>query len=123
MTAKKKPTPTPRADERVPLVIRCLCEGLSREEITETVLASFPDGLPEPRSLDYLLDEARAVLRQDAQVDPEAAFGLSIRRFDDLYARALAAHDHRACLAIEKERVALLNLHPPAPPPQDQPDS
>ena len=101
-------TSTTRA--RVHVVLELLVCGLSRRQILEHVEKKHPDWQASPRSIDRLIALAHVELEAEARPVRARELAKAIRRLDMLFSRSLAITDFKACLAIERERIQLLNL-------------
>ena len=96
---------TARADQVFDLVIA----GLGRREIIKWIEGKS-DWKIKTRQIDRLIAQAHAILEATAQPHRERELAKAVRRLDMLFARSLQINDFKACLAVEKERIALLKL-------------
>jgi hypothetical protein len=94
-----------RADQVLDLVVA----GLTRREIIKWV-DTKSEWKIKTRQIDRLIARAHAALEATAQPHRERELAKAIRRLDMLFARSLQINDFKACLAVEKERIALLKL-------------
>ena len=94
-----------RADQVLDLVVA----GLTRREIIKWVETKSDWGI-KTRQIDRLIARAHEALEATAQPRRERELAKAIRRLDMLFARSLQINDFKACLAVEKERIALLKL-------------
>jgi hypothetical protein len=94
-----------RADQVLDLVVA----GLTRREIIKWV-DTKSDWKIKTRQVDRLIHRAHEALEKTAAPHRERELAKAIRRLDMLFARSLQINDFKACLAVEKERIALLKL-------------
>ena len=94
-----------RADQVLDLVVA----GLTRREIIKWV-DTKSEWKIKTRQVDRLIARAHEMLEATAQPHRERELAKAIRRLDMLFARSLQINDYKACLAVEKERIALLKL-------------
>jgi hypothetical protein len=94
-----------RAEQVLELVIA----GLTRAQIIKWVNEKSGWGI-KTRQVDRLIAQAHELLDQEAQPRRERELAKAIRRLDMLFARSLQINDFKACLAVERERIALLKL-------------
>jgi len=106
-------------DARVDKILDLVVAGLTTREIGQYVDDKTDWGIGR-RTIDRLIARARDVVAEQAEPHRKYALNLALRRLDMLFARSLQINDFKACLAVERERIALLKLsdHPrrgPAP--------
>lgn len=94
-----------RADQ----VLELLIAGLTRREILKWA-AEKTEWKASDRSIDRLIAAAGEALEAAAAPRRAREFNKTLRRLDMLFARSLQITDFKACLAVERERIALLGL-------------
>ena len=97
-------------DERVTIVLELVVCGLQRRQIAEQIEKKFPDWKVSIRTLSRYIKNAHTALEREAKPIRERELGKAIRRLDLLFARCLQITDFKAALAVERERIQLLNL-------------
>lgn len=101
---------TARSDQVLDLVVA----GLTRREIILWVETKSGWKI-KTRQVDRLIARAHDTLERTAQPHRQRELAKAVRRLDMLFARSLQINDFKACLAVEKERIALLGLGNPHP--------
>jgi hypothetical protein len=105
---------------RVDQVLELVVAGLTRAHIIKWVQEKS-DWKIGDRQTDRLIHAARQILQTQAEPHRREELAKSLRRLDMLFARSLQINDFKGCLAIERERIALLHLsaavaaNPPKP--------
>ena len=95
---------------RVEIILELLVAGLSRRQILEHASKKLADWQASPRTIDRFISAAHALLEQEARPIRAREFGKALRRLDSLFARCMQITDYKGALAVERERIALLNL-------------
>ena len=103
-------------DARADQVLELVVAGLTRRQIHQWVEEKGKWEIG-PRQIDRLIRRAHDALDQAGRPHREHEFAKAVRRLDMLFARSLQINDFKGCLAIERERIALLKLGslPPRP--------
>lgn len=96
-------------DARVSQLFDLVVAGLNRAQILKYVREKTDWGIGA-RQIDRLTARARDMLSELAETKHDKELGKAIARLDMLFARSLQINDFKACLAIERERIALLKL-------------
>jgi hypothetical protein len=96
-------------DARAEQVLDLVVAGLCRREVLKWV-ETKSDWKIGTRQVDRLIALAHAALEATAIPHHQREPAKSIRRLDMLFARLLQINDYKACLAVERERIALLGL-------------
>jgi hypothetical protein len=94
---------------RVEAVIELVISGYGRAKIIGWV-NERTDWKISIRQIDRLIAGARKRLDEAVAPEHQREFHKALRRLDLLFVRSLEAGDFRTCLAIERERIALLKL-------------
>ena len=97
------------SDARADQVLELVVAGLTRGQILKWV-AEKSGWEIGPRQIGRLIQRAHQALEQAGRPHREREFAKALRRLDTLFARSLQINDFKACLAIERERIALLKL-------------
>jgi hypothetical protein len=94
-----------RADQVLDLVVA----GLTRAQIIKWAREKTDWNISD-RQIDRLIARAHELLELDAKPHRERELAKAVRRLDMLFARSLQINDFKTCLAVERERIALLKL-------------
>lgn len=97
-------------EQRIDHILGLIVIGLTRRQILEQVRTKFGSWKCSTRTLDRYIAAAHAILESEAKPIRARELGKALRRLDNLYARAIAADNIIAALAVAREHVALMNL-------------
>lgn len=104
---KKKKSTLASVELRVKEVIKLIICSYSRLEIVQ--FSSENWGIGE-RQADKYLQKAREIIIASAKKDSNYEYSKAIRRYEDLYRRAIEGKDYRTALSINKEITNLQGL-------------
>ncbi len=100
--------------QHVDHVYKMLLNGAHRGEILKY---SAENWNLRDRQTDEYIHNARVRFEQAAQVNRVQELGVAVDRLNDLYKASMKVQDYRTALAAQRERIALLHLDRPNPPP------
>jgi hypothetical protein len=117
------PTKQPRKQSRynaversqhVDMVYKMLLKGVHRQDILKYSAETWHLAT---RQTDERIREAKLRFNEAAKVNRVQELGLAVDRLDDIYRESWRVQDYRTALAAQRERIALLHLDRPNPPP------
>ena len=100
---------------RVHVVMKLLCNRLDRQDILEFIAKQdkeHPDRAWNvcERSVDYYIKKANARLKEQRAYDRDLEFSKIVRGYNELYVKAKADKDYRACRSILKDLSDLYDM-------------
>lgn len=94
--------------KRVSEVASLLINGYNREDIIQYSSKNFRVC---ERQTDKYIQEAKEIIANSVNKNVAYDFGKSVRRFEELYKKAIDNKDIRTALAVNKELATLQNLY------------
>jgi hypothetical protein len=100
-------------EARVTKVYEMLIAGARRYQILQYAASEKADWNVSTRTVDYYIQEANALIAQEAEWHRGRELGRAIAALDDLYQRCMKVQDYQRALAVRRELNTLLGLHAP----------